>query len=336
MASPAGSKRETLFRILADGAWHTGTALGGVLGCSRAAVWKQIVALREMGLEIHAQPGKGYRLGGPLEPLDPARIIDDLDPETRRSQAITIAFTTTSTSDLLLGRPAPERGRFHCLAAEFQSGGRGRRGRQWICPVGHGICFSLSWQYPVTPPALTALSLAVGLVVAEALQRLAIQGLALKWPNDVLVGGRKLAGVLIDVTGESGGPLKVVVGIGLNYRHSPALDLIAGEETGGLPPVSLDQVVPADRLPDRNALLAALLNRLHALLAGYADHGIAPLVGRWRAYDHLHGRALVVSSAAGRVSGVGCGITPDGALRVRTGQQVTAVVAGDVTLRHET
>ena len=123
-----------------------------------------------------------------------------------------------STSDRLLAVDDLPSGPFDACLAEFQSAGRGRRGRRWVAPFASGLCLSVGWSYRDAPAALVALSLAAGVAVLRALGRLGIAGLALKWPNDIVRDDSKLGGILIDLRGEAAGPAYVVVGVGVNVR----------------------------------------------------------------------------------------------------------------------
>jgi BirA family biotin operon repressor/biotin-[acetyl-CoA-carboxylase] ligase len=327
--------RHQLLRALADGEWHSGPALGAELGCSRAAVWKRTVGLRQMGLAVQAGPGRGYRLVHPLELLSEGAITAGLDVATRESLArLEVLFSTPSTSDRLGAMPMPPPGRFHACVAEFQTSGRGRRSRRWLSPVAHGICLSISWSYAITPRDLAALSLVAGLAVVEALREAGVGGVSLKWPNDVVGNGGKLAGLLVDVAGENGGPLRVVIGVGLNHRASRQLAEGLLGDSGLLPPVSLEELVGRERLPPRNLLVATLLREFRRLLLAFDGAGFQPFTDRWRELDYLAGRPLVIDGAGGRYVGTGRGIAADGALLVDDGRETRAIVAGDVTLRN--
>lgn len=330
------ASRHALLTLLADGAWHTGVQLGADLGLSRAAIWKQIRALRNTGLTVVADRRRGYRLGAPLELLaeDPIRKV--LSPETKAALArMDVLLTTASTSEILATMPAPAPGAMFVCVAEYQSGGRGRRGRRWFSPLGHGLCLSVSWCYEVAPRDLAALGLVIGVAVAEALVSVvppaAVQ---LKWPNDIVANGGKLGGILVDVAGEAGGPLRVVVGIGLNVRVSPALGAEVDADGGNLRPATLDELVPGKQV-SRNQLAGSLLNALYRNLSEFAGSGFAAFAPRWRSWDYLLGQAVNVSIGLQTLNGVARGIADDGALLVEAGNVLKPVFAGDVTLRRQ-
>lgn len=324
--------RDELIRALADGALHPGRALAATLGVTRSAVWKQVHALGELGLEVVVDGRRGYRLARPLELLDAGRIEAALDAGVRaRCDGIGVAGIIDSTSARLAAGPPPPPGTWRALLAEYQTGGRGRRGRRWLSPYGSGLCLSVAWTFPDAPRDLPALSLAAGLAVLRGLAAAGATGLALKWPNDIVLAGGKLGGLLVDVDGEARGPLRVIVGVGLNLAVPAGLAAGVAAD-GGIPPTGLDAALPG--APERrNELAARTCGALAALLEGFAREGFAPLADEWRRHDALFGREVTVRQGAGAVGGVARGIAPDGALLVERPEGLAAVVAGDVTLR---
>jgi BirA family transcriptional regulator, biotin operon repressor / biotin---[acetyl-CoA-carboxylase] ligase len=327
----------SLVATLADGRWHSGAAIGARLGLTRAAVWKQSQLLREMGVPLETRRGLGYRWPGAPELLSQQAIQAALSPAARAHlQPLKSELRLDSTSARLRAAPAPPAGGMQALLAEFQSGGRGRRGRRWWSPLGCGLCMSASWLWESTPRDFPALSLAVGIVVAEELTALGGHGIGVKWPNDLVASHRggigKLGGILVDVAGESGGPYHVVVGLGLNISHSPKLDPEEEGNAGALPTVSLSDLTMAS-LPSRNRLAAGILERLHRLMLDYPLSGFSAYLQRWQQYDRLAGQAVTISQGATISRGIARGVAGDGALLVDVDGRRTTVLAGDVTLR---
>ncbi|MBL8226813.1 MAG: biotin--[acetyl-CoA-carboxylase] ligase [Chromatiales bacterium] len=323
--------RRALLSLLADGAEHAGPALGAALGCTRAAVWKQVAALRAMGLAVETRGRQGYCIPGGVELLDAGRIGAALGPPARQALvALEVAFSIDSTSGYLLGQSMPGFGEVACCLAEYQDGGRGRRGRRWLSPVARGLCLSLGVRLERGGHELPTLSLVAGVAVVRALEVAGAGGVLLKWPNDVILGGGKLGGILVDVAGEPGGPLHVVIGVGINVHGAPA----AGDLTlaGGLPPASLAHE-PGGRAPSRNVLAAALIDSLVAAVAEFDACGFAPFVDAWRHADFLAGRAIDLEASGRHESGVARGIADDGTLLIESGGGRRRVVAGEVTLR---
>jgi BirA family biotin operon repressor/biotin-[acetyl-CoA-carboxylase] ligase len=319
-----------VFSRLADGRFHSGEELAQALGVSRSAVWKACGSLRELGATLQAVRNRGYRLAHGGEPLDPARIRERLARHVRdHVRSIEAAWSIPSTNARLLERANPPSGTSEVLLAEYQSAGRGRRGRAWIAPPGGAICLSLSWTFREVPPDLAALSLVIGVCALRVVRELEVQGAALKWPNDLLIGERKLAGVLIELRAESAGPACVVIGIGLNVAlGSEFLQRIAEAGTAATDLASAGLVAPS-----RNALAAALVSECVPGLMQFEREGLKPFLEEWRAADALRGRAVNVSAPDGTARGVARGIDLHGALVLETPQGLRRFISGDVTVR---
>lgn len=316
-----------LLGLLADGRFHSGESLGTALGLSRAGVWKLAQGLDDLGVELFAVPGRGYRLGGAFEPLDAARILGALDEDDRaRFPALNVLPTVDSTNRSLQTLAAAGAPSGSACLAEHQSGGRGRRGRPWVSPYGANLYLSLLWRFQLAPAALGPLSVAVGVMVAEALVDLGADGVGLKWPNDVLWRSRKLAGVLTEVAGEATGPAQVVIGVGVN-ANMPA----ASGEAIDQPWIDLRTVL--GRPVDRNVLAARVLTRLGAGLEQFSREGLAPFRGLWDRLDLARGRPVVVTIGEGTVAGSCLGLDDSGALLVETGGRTGRYLSGEVSLR---
>jgi len=215
------------------------------------------------------------------------------------------------------------------LLAEYQSAGRGRRGRAWLAPPGGAICLSMSWTFREVPQDLGALGLVVGVCALRALRTHGADALTLKWPNDLLLDERKLGGVLIDLRAESAGPACVIIGIGLNLAVGPALlARIAASGTAAADLASALQPLPA-----RNAIAASLVSACVAGLLEFERQGLKPFIEEFRAADALRGRPVNVMAADGIARGVARGIDLRGALMLETPQGVRRFVSGDVTVR---
>jgi BirA family biotin operon repressor/biotin-[acetyl-CoA-carboxylase] ligase len=324
------TRRTDVLRLLADGAGHSGESLAAALGVSRAAIWKQVQQLDAWGFEVEAAPGRGYRLARPVDLLDEASLRAAL-PEavTARLRTLAVVDEIGSTNEALLGAPALPPGRMDACLAEFQTRGRGRRGRSWIAPFGSGLCLSVSWTFADAPPQLSALPLAVGVGVLRALAALGIGGIGLKWPNDLLHSNRKLGGVLIELRAESGGPAFAVIGLGLNVALPPAAR--AQVAATGLPVASLDDFCAV--LPSRSRLAAAVIGHLERVLSEFEVAGFAPFADEWRAADALASRPARLLQGESRIDGLACGIDEDGALLLEVQGQRRRFVSGEVSLR---
>ena len=210
--------------------------------------------------------------------------------------------------------------------AEQQTAGRGRRGRQWISPYGSNLYLSLVWDFSAGAVALEGLSLAVGVAVTDALERMGIAGLSLKWPNDILCRDAKLGGVLIELAGDPGGVCSAIVGVGINLRM-PAGEAAAIDQNW------TDLTAVAGSAPPRNVLLAALLDELLTLLANFQALGFEPWRERWLQRDHYAGRELIIHSGDTQLAGTNAGISDNGSLLLKVGGLVQEVRGGEVSLR---
>jgi BirA family biotin operon repressor/biotin-[acetyl-CoA-carboxylase] ligase len=316
-----------LSRLSAD-APQSGSALAAALGVTRAAVWKQVEALRALGAPIQAEGGLGYRLAWPIDWLDAERIAAELEPGQRtRVGGIAVAWQIDSTSSELLRRAASDRGDLLVCCAETQTAGRGRRGRDWRSPLGGNLYFSLLKRFDHGMGALTGLSLAAGTAVIAALSDCGVAGAGLKWPNDVLAGGRKLAGVLIELGGEFLGPCHAVIGVGINLRLPD--DIAAAIDQ---PATDIATVTGADP-PARNRLAGRLLARLIETLDRFAEHGFAAIAPEYARVDLLRGKPVRITAAEGVGDGIAEGVDSRGALRVRHGDVIAHYDSAEVTVR---
>ena len=287
----------------------SGSELAQRLGVTRAAVWKQIESLRELGAPIEALAGRGYRLAWPLEPLDAAAIRAQLDaPLRKRLGNVEVRWQLDSTSSALLRAAAAGAPDLSVCAAEVQSAGRGRRGRAWVSPLGGNVYISVLKRFSAGMGALSGLSVVAGIALMQALADCGVSGVGLKWPNDVLADGRKLAGILVELGGEFLGPCHAVIGIGINLRLPDAIKV-------GQPSTDVASLC-GESLPSRNALIARLLNRLVAALDRFEHEGFAPFRAGFAGHDLLAGRSVRVQTGSGVREGIADGVDERGALRV--------------------
>jgi BirA family biotin operon repressor/biotin-[acetyl-CoA-carboxylase] ligase len=260
-----------------------------------------------MGVEIFSVPGRGYRLAEPIEFLDAALLEDSLVAAGVR---VVVADEIDSTSTRLMAMAAEGAHSGTCLAAEWQSAGRGRRGRSWVSALGGSLTFSLLWRFERGAGHLAGLSLAVGAAVARALSAQGVARAQVKWPNDVLVDFRKIAGILVETTGDIQGPSVAVVGVGVNYR-------LGERSLEGIAQAVTDVVQCARPVPSRNALLAALLAELAATLRRFEITGFAAERDSWRSLHAYRGRAVrVLPAHEPAFDATVADVAPDGALVV--------------------
>lgn len=323
------TRRGELLRLLADGEIHSGEELAARLGISRAAVWKQLRPLADWGIACEAERGRGYRLLAPLDLLTAVAVRRVLPQfATDRLRNLEVHEALPSTSDALLAVNDLPAGRFDACFAEFQTAGRGRRGRRWLAPFASGICLSVNWSFRDSASALGALSLAAGVAVLRALNRQGVADAGLKWPNDIVHQGRKLGGILVDLRGEAAGPAYVVVGVGLNVRLPPgSIETLWNQ---GIEAIDLASLVAT---PHRSTVAAALLAELALALEEFGARGFAAFAAEWRAADALAGRAVRVLHGEQAEEGVARGVDDDGALLLDAGSGTHRVLSGEVTVR---
>ncbi len=313
----------TLIRCLADGRFHSGAELGEALGISRAAIWKRVQRLDQWGLVVESVRGKGYRLPRPLDLLDPSALALALGGRaTLQFEPVTASTNADALALAASGAPAPV-----VVTTECQSAGRGRRGRAWQSPFGANLYVSVLYELAGGFAALGGLSLAAGVAVAGALER-AAPGLrpGLKWPNDLLVDGAKLGGVLIELAGEMDGRVQVVVGVGLNVAMND-------RQAGAIDQSWTDLQRACATPPNRTALVGAVALALIDMLDRFAADGFAPFVAPFEALDLCRDQPVMLHAAEGTRRGVARGVAEDGALRVEIDGETRTVHGGEVSLR---
>jgi len=322
-----------LLEILSDGRFHSGDELGSALGVSRAAVWKAIRNLQALELDIHSVKGKGHRLAAPLELLKRDAILAQLGDAAAGIQSLELLLDVESTNSLMLRRIQSrelflEKGRLCVCLAERQSAGKGRRGRTWVSPFGRNMYLSAARQFSTGAAGLDGLSLVVAVALVRALRQCGIDGLMLKWPNDVFWQGRKLAGILLEMTGDVTGECQVVIGVGLNICSPPAVMKEVGQ-----PWIDLQSITPVP--PGRNRVVAQVLRHLATALREFDGKGFAGFHAEWETLDGCRGRPVVVKmagSAGAAYSGIARGVTEQGALRLETTEGVRVFNGGEVSM----
>lgn len=314
--------RETLLRLLADGQFHSGEQLGEQLSVSRAAVGKHVQALKALGLEVYSVSGKGYRLAVPLQLLDQTRLSEALAPN--RAELVPVIGSTNQHWFDVLSRL--EKG--DICVAECQTAGRGRRGRQWISPFGGQLIMSMYWRLEQGMAAAMGLSLVVGIAVVEALEAQGFAGVELKWPNDLYLNGRKLAGILVEMSGTAGGPCQLVIGMGLN------LLLPRSEQERIDQPWA--ELAELGNIEDRNGLVIAVANHMQRSLVLFEREGIAAFREQWNRLDYFNGKAVRVLMGEQQIHGIARGIDAQGALLLELPNGETQrFLGGEISLRGE-
>lgn len=315
--------QQQLLHRLADGAFHSGTALGAALGISRTAVWKALDGIAALGIQVERAPRRGYRVPGGIDLHDRERILAALTPPARallaELQVLTVAESTNESAKAF--PPTPGRG--SCCLAEYQTGGRGRLGRTWVSPFARNLYCSLAWEFDGGIAALEGLSLAVGVAVRRALAALGAADVRLKWPNDLLRDGRKLGGILVEVTGDPEGRCRAVIGIGINVAMPAAATATIGQPWSDL----------ANLRISRDALAAAVLTELLPLLRDFSTTGFAAHRAEWEASDHYRDRPVTITIGSNRREGIARGVNERGALALECADGLHWFSGGEVSLR---
>ncbi len=308
-----------LIAILADGEFHSGEQLGERLGMSRAAINKHIQTLRDWGVDVFTVPGKGYSLPEPVQLLDETFIHGQI-----ADNSVAVLPVIDSTNQYLLDR-LPELKSGDSCVAEYQHAGRGRRGRKWFSPFGANLYLSMYWRLEQGPAAAIGLSLVIGIVLAEVLQSLGADDVRVKWPNDLYLKDRKLAGILVELTGKTGDAAQIVLGAGINLmmRNVQAEDINQGW-------INLQQ---AGIAIDRNVLAVQVINELRHSLKTFEQEGLAPFLPRWEKLDNFVHRPVKLIIGDKEIYGISRGINEQGALLLEQEGIIKPWVGGEISLR---
>ncbi|MTH48898.1 bifunctional biotin--[acetyl-CoA-carboxylase] ligase/biotin operon repressor BirA [Intestinirhabdus alba] len=309
----------TLMSLLADGDFHSGEQLGERLGMSRAAINKHIQTLREWGVDVFTVPGKGYSLPEPVQLLDASRILEQLGGE-----GVTVLSVIDSTNQYLLDRIGQLKSGDACVA-EYQQAGRGRRGRKWFSPFGANLYLSMFWRLEQGPAAAMGLSLVIGIVMAEVLRELGADRVRVKWPNDLYLQDKKLAGILVELTGKTGDAAQIVIGAGINMAMRRVEEDMV---TQGW--INLQE---AGVFLDRNTLAAKLIHELRAALQLFEQEGLAPWLSRWEKLDNFIHRPVKLIVGDKEITGISRGIDAQGALLLEQDGVVKPWLGGEISLR---
>ncbi|MGC1064233.1 bifunctional biotin--[acetyl-CoA-carboxylase] ligase/biotin operon repressor BirA [Pantoea agglomerans] len=308
-----------LVDILSDGEFHSGEQLGETLGMSRAAINKHIQTLKSWGLDVYTVTGKGYSLSAPIQLLDEQAILSQV-----KQGNVSVIPVIDSTNQYLLERMHEMESGAACIA-EYQQAGRGRRGRQWFSPFGANLYMSMYWRLEQGPAAAMGLSLVIGIIMAETLRSLGADDVRVKWPNDIYLNDRKLAGILVELTGKTGDAAQIVIGAGINLamRTADASQINQGW-------INLQE---AGVTVNRNELAARLINSLREALPLFEQEGLTPFVARWAALDNFINRPVKLLIGEREVHGIARGVDSQGGLLLEQDGEIKAWVGGEISLR---
>ena len=324
-ARPGSEELVLAFLAEAGDEFVSGEAISDKLGLSRAAVWKHVNALRSQGYRIEAVPARGYRLleiPDRLGELEVRPLLNTHDV----GQALHWYEEVGSTNDV--AKELAEEGALHgeVVIAERQSAGRGRRGRSWSSPPRKNLYLSVVLRPDLPPARAPEVTLLAAVAVCQAVRRAGVASAAIKWPNDVLASGRKLAGVLTEMAAEVERVQWLVVGIGVNVNAA------AGDFPDELRELATSLLIERGDPVPRALFAAALLTALEEWLDRHAAEGFAPVRAAWREMSDTLGREVRVRVGSADLVGLAEDVDETGALLVRTASGLERVVAGDVEM----
>lgn len=289
--------------------------------------------LEVIGLPLESVKGRGYRLAQPLELLEQESITADLSEVARqRLQSLQIYQSLDSTNrvageQVSQKQLTQESASGTVILSEYQTAGRGRRGKQWVSPFASNIYLSVIWDFDRGAEALQGLSLSIGVAVRRALIDLGIEQVQLKWPNDIYVEHKKLGGILLEMVGDPAGYCSVVVGIGINVAMPAASGTDIDQAWTDLNAVSATPI-------SRNQLAAGIIEHSFEILADYQDRGFAPYRDEWQQSDAFRGSNGTVSTARQSISGILCGVDENGALQMQLENgEIHSFIGGELSLR---
>ena len=310
-----------LLRILSDGEFHSGAEIGRTLGLTRAAVWKRMQNLQaRTGHGVESLPGKGYRLEREIDLLDASRL-----QELAGSECNLLLLDSIDSTNEHAKRLVREGSIVQLVVAEEQTSGKGRRGRAWQSPYGSNLYLSLIWPVTEGMRQLEGLSLAVGLAVLRTIEAAGVADAGLKWPNDVLVGKQKIAGILLELMGDLTDRSYVVIGIGINVNMYKPVEVIdqpwtsIGQQMGGI--------------ACRHGLFEKLYANLQDVLDVQLGSGFGSLRKEWEARHLWQNKKVCLSSAASSVCGVVTGINERGELGIQSTEGLHYFAGGELSLR---
>ena len=327
--------QDLILDILKDGNFHSGESLGEALGCSRTAVWKRLQKLEILGLDIESIKGTGYRVAGGFELLEAQLIKSQLTEMAAAELADLEVFKSIDSTNKYArekAEQAPASG--SVVLAEQQSAGRGRRGKTWVSPFAANIYLSIVWDFEQGAQALEGLSLAVGVAVKRALNAQGVNGVQLKWPNDIYVEGQKLGGILLEMIGDPAGQCSVIVGVGINVAMPETQGSDIDQEWTDIRSQLQKYPDGENQRPSRNKLAASLISEIVMLLRDFQAQGFSMYRDEWQAADAFFGQEAVISTPKQSITGIVKGVDQNGALRLQLENgKIDTFIGGELSLR---
>lgn len=314
---------QRLLSLLADGQYRSGNSLAAILDISSSALRKELDKLSALGIAIQSSRGRGYRINGGLDLLDEQFIANELS--SLNYDRIDVLDSVDSTNRVAQTRMS-DGCRKVLVAAEYQGQGRGRRGRQWVSPFAANLYLSLGCQFKGGAAALQGLSLAVGLAVQQALSSLAVTGVQLKWPNDLLLEKRKLGGVLIELAGDLTGECSAVIGVGINVKMPDSVNSSIDQEWSDLGNYMSGTLT-------RSQLLIEIVRSLTQLLNEFETKGFSAYAQQWQAVHAFQDYPVRLLMGHAEVEGICRGVDAQGEVLVEVEGKLNRYSAGEISLR---
>jgi BirA family biotin operon repressor/biotin-[acetyl-CoA-carboxylase] ligase len=322
--------KSELLDILRDGNFHSGEDLGNLLGVSRTAIWKQLQKLESMGLQLESIKGRGYRLPQGFELLDDESIKAELNlsvSQQLKDLHVHQSLDSTNKEANQLIQELTETASGTVILSEYQAIGRGRRGKNWVSPFAANLYLSMVWDFDQGASALQGLSLAIGVAVSRALKQLKVDGVQLKWPNDIYINNKKLGGILLEMVGDPAGQCTVIIGIGINH----SMPKQSGDE---IDQAWTDLSTVSPKTVSRNSLAAFIVNHCFDVLADYQLKGFAGYQDEWQAMDAFKETQAVVSTMNQSTVGTPVGVNEFGALKMQlVSGEIKTFIGGELSLR---
>lgn len=315
-----------LLALLADGQFHSGVDLAKQLNVSRTTISKRVADWQALGLDIDTVTGKGYRLHTPIDWLNQQQIFQYIPSPIQALISEFVIYPVISSTNDAVAQSLQKKSQSGvvCLA-EMQSAGRGRRGRTWLSPPAGTFYGSVGWVFNEGFQVVEGLSLAIGVAVIQALNTCGVEGLQLKWPNDIVWQGKKLGGILIEMNAEVGGSCQVVVGVGINLALPQTVKKQIDQEV-----IDLREINPNI---NRQQITATIVSHLLLVLSDYAVQGFKAYRQTWKSYDALLGVPVKVLGLTQNIEGIGAGIDEQGAFLIKTATGIEAISGGEVSIR---
>lgn len=310
-------KREIL-GLLSSEHFVSGEELATQLGISRAAVSKHVDTLEDYGVAIYSVKGRGYKLANPVSLIDSSRLIQAVDNRCFYFDEIpsTNGFMLSHTSELKSG---------DLCVAEYQSAGRGRRGRTWVSPYGHHLYFSQFWSFPQGMAQAMGLSLVVACSLVEVLKSFGIENVGVKWPNDIYLHFKKLAGILIEMSGQVDSECQLIIGIGVNMAMS--------EDQGKGIDQPWSDLSGLAAIPNKTDLVIAMHKQLKRDIQLFEREGLVAFKARWQQADLFHGKEIRLLMGENHLDGICRGIDEQGAVLLEAADGIQAYIGGEISLR---